>query len=172
MTFRVHTAAPIDAPRLREIELLAGEQFRETPYAFVADHDPFTLDELAAYERDGRSWVAVGADDRPIGYIVVDLVDGNAHVEQVSVLPHHQGQGVGRMLMAVVDGWARAARCPAITLTTFVDVPWNAPLYRHLGFDVLAASELGPDLRALVAAEAAHGLDPRTRVCMRTLVLG
>ena len=157
----------MDAPRLREIERLAGEQFRETPYAAVADHDPFTLDELAAYDRDGRSWVAVGADDQAIGYIVADMVDANAHVEQVSVLPHRQGHGVGRVLMDVVDGWARDAGCPAITLTTFTDVPWNAPLYRHLGFDVLADAELGPELRSLVAQEAAHGLDPKTRVCMR-----
>ena len=160
----------MDAPRLREIELLAGEQFRETPFAFVTDHDPFTIDDLAAYERGGRSWVAVDADDQPVGYIVVDMVDANAHVEQVSVLPHHQGHGVGRILMEVVDGWARDTGCPATTLTTFTDVPWNAPLHRHLGFDVVADSELGPEERSLVAEEAAHGLDRKTRVCMRKLL--
>ena len=167
---QVRPATPRDAPRLQEIELLAGEQFRQTAYAAVADHDPFSVDELAAYERAGRSWVAVDADDQPIGYVVVDVVDGDAHIEQVSVLPHSQGQGVGRALMDVVEGWARETGRPAITLTTFVDVAWNAPLYRHLGFDALAESEIGPELRSLVAEEAAHGLDPATRVCMRKSV--
>ena len=166
-TVRVRPATPRDAPRLQAIELLAGEQFRRTSYAAVANHDPFSLDELAAYERAGRSWVAVDADDQPIGYVVVDVVDGDAHVEQVSVLPHYQGPGVGRALMDVVEGWASDTGRSAIALTTFVDVPWNAPLYRHLGFDVLAESEIGPELRSLVAEEAAHGLDPATRVCMR-----
>ncbi|MEO6469837.1 MAG: GNAT family N-acetyltransferase [Acidimicrobiia bacterium] len=166
-TAQVRVAVPTDAPRLQQIELLAGEQFRQTAYAAVADHDPLSLDQLAAYERAGRSWVAVDVDDEPIGYIVVDVVDGDAHVEQVSVLPHGQGQGLGRALMDVVEGWARDTGRSAITLTTFVDVPWNAPLYRHLGFSVLADSEIGPELRSLVAEEAAHGLDPATRVCMR-----
>ena len=107
------------------------------------------------------------SDDQPVGYVVVDVVDGDAHIEQVSVLPHDQGQGVGRALMDVVEQWGRETGRPAITLTTFIDVPWNAPLYLHLGFDVLAESEIGPELRSLVAEEAAHGLDPETRVCMR-----
>ena len=55
----------------------------------------------------------------------------------------------------------------AVTLTTFRDVPWNAPLYRHLGFVDLDDASLGPELRAIVAAEAAHGLDPSIRICMR-----
>ena len=164
---RIRAAAPRDAPRLQEIELLAGEQFRQTAYSAVADHDPFSVAALAAYERAGRSWVAVDSDDQPVGYVVVDVVDGDAHIEQVSVLPHDQGQGVGRALMDVVEQWGRETGRPAITLTTFIDVPWNAPLYLHLGFDVLAESEIGPELRSLVAEEAAHGLDPETRVCMR-----
>jgi hypothetical protein len=56
---------------------------------------------------------------------------------------------------------------PAITLTTFTDVPWNGPLYRHLGFRVLTDDELGPELRALRDRETAHGLDPAQRACMR-----
>lgn len=57
---------------------------------------------------------------------------------------------------------------PAVTLTTFSDVSWNAPLYRHLGFRVLAEHEIGPQLQAARDAETAHGLDPTRRVCMRS----
>jgi hypothetical protein len=56
----------------------------------------------------------------------------------------------------------------AITLTTFKDVPWNAPLYRHLGFRTLRDDEIGPELRALRDEETAHGLDAAKRVCMRS----
>src|ERR1017187_6847328 len=39
--------------------------------------------------------------------------------------------------------WASEAKRPAITLTTFANVPWNAPLYEHLGFVVLSEEEIG-----------------------------
>jgi hypothetical protein len=74
---------------------------------------------------------------------------------------------VGRALLDRVEVWARETDRPAITLTTFADVPWNRPLYEHLGFRVLTEAELGPGLRAVRTTEAGHGLDPTTRVCMR-----
>lgn len=54
-----------------------------------------------------------------------------------------------------------------LTLTTFRHIPWNRPLYEHLGFRILADNELGPALRAVREAEAVHGLDPSLRVVMR-----
>lgn len=69
--------------------------------------------------------------------------------------------------MGRVATWAGEAGMPAVTLTTFSDVPWNAPLYRQLGFRVLRDEEIGPGLRAVRDEETAHGLDPARRVCMR-----
>ncbi len=54
----------------------------------------------------------------------------------------------------------------AITLTTYADIPWNRPLYEHLGFRVLAESEIGGQLRAIREVERVRGLDLRPRVCM------
>jgi len=162
----VRPARSGDAPALQEIERLAGERFRSVGLGGVADHEPASVDELAAYAAGGRSWVAVDDDDRPVGYVVVDVVDGNAHVEQVSVRPDHQGVGVGRALLDRVQAWAAQTGRSAVTLTTFTEVPWNRPLYEHLGFEVLAEGEIGPELRSLRAAEADHGLDPADRVCM------
>ena len=58
----------------------------------------------------------------------------------------------------------------ALTLTTFRDVPWNAPYYRRLGFAVLASADQGPQLRALVAREAATIPGGAPRVAMRRAV--
>ena len=55
----------------------------------------------------------------------------------------------------------------ALTLTTFRDVPWNAPYYRRCGFRVLDEQEWTPGLRAIREREAGHGLDRWPRVCMR-----
>lgn len=155
---------------LREIERLAGERFRDVGLPEVADDEPASVEDLARYAEDGRSWVVVDRTDEPIGYVLIDVVDGCAHVEQVSIRPDHQGTGLGRTLLERVQAWASDAGLSAITLTTFTDVAWNAPLYRHLGFRVLDEEELGPQLRELRDHETAHGLDPARRVCMRKVL--
>jgi GNAT superfamily N-acetyltransferase len=133
----------------------------------IAAADPMAAGDLARYAEDGRSWVAVDPAGTVVGYVVVDVVDGNAHVEQLSVAPSHQGAGVGRALLDRVGAWAAAGGRPALTLTTFRDVPWNAPLYRHLGFRDLDEPEIGPELAAVREHEATLGLDPALRTCMR-----
>ena len=163
----VRPSSAADGPALQEIEREAGEQFRTVGLDDVAEHAPASLAELADYAAAGRGWTAVDDGGQPIGYALVDIVDGTAHIEQVSVRPEHQGVGVGRALLDEVRRWARQRGDVAITLTTFVDVPWNRPLYEHLGYRVLADSEIGPELRSVRDAETAHGLDPTTRVCMR-----
>jgi GNAT superfamily N-acetyltransferase len=166
MAVVVRPPAISELPALRTIERLAGERFRDVGLPDVADDEPPSLGVLTRYTEHGRCWVAVDDAGSPIGYVLVDAVDGNAHVEQVSVHPDHQGSGVGRTLMERVFGWATEAGMPGVTLTTFSDVPWNAPLYRHLGFRVLRDDELGPGLRAIRDQETGHGLDPARRVCM------
>ena len=163
----VRAARREDGPALQAIERLAGEQFRTVGLDGVADDEPASLQELANFATEGRSWVAVDAEDHPVGYVVVDEVDGDAHVEQVSVQPAHQRLGVGRALLDRVRMWALETGRSAISLTTFADVPWNRPLYEHLGFRVIVGDEIGPELRNLRQAEATHGLDPTIRVCMR-----
>jgi GNAT superfamily N-acetyltransferase len=167
VTTVVRPATPEDGVVLREIERLAGERFRDVGLEAVADHEPPSLETLAAYAFAGRAWVAIDDVDVPVGYLLVDVVDGCAHVEQVSVRPDHQGLGIGRALLDRARSWATEAGLHAVTLTTFAEVPWNRPLYEHLGFRVIPEAEIGLELRALRDAEAAHGLDPLIRVCMR-----
>ncbi len=164
---RVRPSRPEDGAELRQIERLAGQRFREVGLAEVADDEPPSLEVLAEYARAGRGWVAVDENDEPVGYVVVDVVDDQAHIEQVSVHPDHQGAGVGRTLIERVAAWGAETGRAALTLTTFADVAWNGPLYEHLGFSVVTEEEIGPELRAVREVEAAHGLDPARRVCMR-----
>jgi GNAT superfamily N-acetyltransferase len=167
MTLPIRPARADEAPELQEIELSAGERFRQVGLDDVADAEPPSAEVLAAYARAGRSWVAVDDGDRPVGFVVVDLVDGTAHVEQISVRTDRQGVGIGQSLLARVEGWAREKGMTALTLTTFTDVPWNRPWYEHLGFVVMDEAEIGPELRAVRDTETQHGLDPAERVCMR-----
>lgn len=163
----IRPARPDDAEALRAIEVAGGARFAEIGMHEVAEDEPMTAGQLIAYSRAGRSWVSTDRDDHPTGYVLVDLIDGFAHVEQVTVHPDHQRQGLARALLDEVERWAAERGVPALTLTTFRHVAWNQPLYEHLGFRALTGDELTPGLRAILAAEARHGLDPRQRVCMR-----
>ncbi|MEV0031358.1 GNAT family N-acetyltransferase [Nocardia sp. NPDC050793] len=164
----IRPATETDLPVLRDIERAAGKPFAEIGMTAVADDEPPTLATLREFQRAGRAWVATDAADRPIAYLVLGIVDGNAHVDQVSVDPGHAGRRLGKRLIDHAVRWAQANGLPAIlTLTTFTEVAWNGPYYERLGFRYLSAAEETPGLRALRTAEAEHGLDRWPRACMR-----
>jgi len=155
-----------DIADMRRIEVAAGEHFRALGMDLVADDDPPSEGELSSYIASDRSWVAV-VEDRPVGYLTFDHVDGQWHIEQVSVEPEHAGHGLGRQLIERVADLAAAAGVRALTLTTYRDVPWNAPYYERLGFHEIPETAWTPGLRALRDREIKHGLDAWPRLCMR-----
>lgn len=153
--------------RLRDIERAAGAAFRSIGMAAIADDEPLSAAELARYQQAGRAWAAADGTGTPVAYLIAGIVDGNLHIEQVSVHPDSARRGIGRRLLEHAADRARADGHPALTLTTFAEVPWNAPYYRRCGFRVLADDELTPGLREVRRREAAHGLDRWPRVSMR-----
>lgn len=164
---RLRAARAEDFAELQEIERAAGQLFRAVGMVEIAEDEPFTFEELEGYQQGGRAWVAVDPADVPVGYLLADPVDGNVHIEQVSVHPRWARRGIGLLL---IDGLARdsaAAGVPALTLTTFADVPWNLPYYLRCGFTVIDDESLTPGLRAIREHEGARGLDRWPRVCMR-----
>jgi GNAT superfamily N-acetyltransferase len=162
----IRPARTAELPRLAEIERAAGEQFRDVGMTAVADDPPPTVAVLQRYADRGAAWVWADPDDRPLAYLLLDVVDGAAHIEQVSVHPSAAGRGLGRELVEAAVAHAHARRDDRITLTTFTEVPWNMPYYRRLGFAVLPEADQGPELRRIRAQEAATGLDRWPRVAM------
>ncbi|MDH2424652.1 GNAT family N-acetyltransferase [Sphaerisporangium sp. TRM90804] len=163
----IRVAGVHELPVLQEIERAAGRPFRDIGMSAVAEDEPLALDVLAGYQREGRAWVRVDAGDRPVAYLIAGLVDGNLHIEQVSVHPASAHRGMGRSLIDHAAAYAKEQALPALTLITFTRVPWNAPYYERCGFWCLDDAELTPGLRALRRHEAELGLDRWPRVCMR-----
>ena len=124
------------------------------------------MDELSGLLEGGAVWVAeVGG--AVAGFLVAEVLDGCADVEEVSVRPEAEGRGLGSALLEAAADWARTEGLDGVTLTTFRDVPWNAPFYERRGFRVLAEDDLTDGLVARRAEEAAAGLDPDLRVVMQ-----
>ncbi len=163
---------PIRPPRRDELEALvaiereAGALFTTVGMPEIAYDDPGTVPELEPFRADGHAWVAVDAANRPVAYLISVVVDGCAHVEQVSVAPAHARRGLGAALIDHLAAVAATEGRRAVTLTTFRDVPWNAPYYERLGFRVIAAADQGPELAALVAEEAERIPGDAPRVAM------
>ena len=156
-----------ELPALQDIERAAGQCFHDVGMPEIADDEPLPLDELARHHHAGLAWVMADDADTPIAYLIADRVDGNLHVEQVSVHPGSARRGVGRKLLDRLAAHAASEGAPALTLTTFTRVPWNAPYYVRCGFVVLDEREITPGLRQIREREAEHGLDRWPRVCMR-----
>src|SRR3546814_21143673 len=135
--------------------------FRDIGMDEIAGDDPPSEDELAE-----AAAVLVAADDRGelVGYARIELVGDHAHLEQVSVLPERAGEGVGTALLDAVEAWAQRLGLPQVTLTTFRDVPFNAPLSAPPGFTAVPEADWPEELREVVAAAVAHGLHARMRI--------
>ncbi len=154
----VRVAADADLLLVAEIDERADTVFRMAGYDLPVI--PFDEDDLTRAK-------AILVAGRPIvAYVVIDEVDGMAHIAQLAVLPGSMRQGVGTRLLDRACEWARAQGYRAVTLTTFAEVPWNAPFYAKRGFVELA--EVTAGLAATRAWEASVGLDAvGPRIVMR-----
>jgi GNAT superfamily N-acetyltransferase len=163
----IRAARPDDISGIRDIEVAAGELFRWLGMDAIADDTPLSESELAPYLRDGRAWVATDSADNPIAYILAEPVDGWAHIEQVTVHPSQSRKGLGSALIDHVELWAEGYGLSGMTLTTFRDVPWNAPYYERLGFSPLPEQAWSDGLHRIVQEEVQHGLAAWPRVVMQ-----
>ena len=113
-------------------------------------------------------WVVVDDRDAPVGFLSAEIAaERELHIHEMSVAPAFQGRGAGRALLKATIEWAVAHDFAALTLTTFRDVPWNAPFYSRLGFEALSASSLSARLATLLQREVEDGFAEGSRCAMR-----
>ncbi|MBI3245374.1 MAG: GNAT family N-acetyltransferase [Deltaproteobacteria bacterium] len=160
-------AQPEHLSELPEIERQAASLFRgwNVPAAVIEETTP--LAEFQAAQAEDHLWVALSPQHHPVGFALTEPDGITLHLEEIDVHPRHGRRGVGKALVEAVCAWARDHGYIAITLTTYRDIPWNAPFYAKLGFEVLSAEELTAELRLRVDDEATRGLDSARRVVMR-----
>lgn len=162
MSHVVRLALPRDLEALPNVEAAADRVFATLGIGPLPPGST-SVDELAS----AQAVLVVG--DPAVGFARVETIDGQAHLEQLSVHPAAARRGVGTALVEAVSEWAMRSGFEAVTLCTFAEVPWNAPFYRRLGFVPL--TDLGAGLLALREQERRVGLDRfGPRVVMRRRV--
>jgi ribosomal-protein-alanine N-acetyltransferase len=118
---RLRTMTHADLPAVMDIEI--------KNYAFPWSEDIFRDCFKAGY----RCWVCE-AHGKVLGYSLLSLAVGEAHILNISVDPAEQGQGIGRKMMENAINYARGR-----AETVFLEVrPSNTAaiaLYEDLGFN-------------------------------------
>ena len=175
MAIEIEAALERDVERLQEIEVVSGAQFADIGMPEIAADEPPSLDfyrenvaaRLISVALDVGEVQGASSERHVAGYILFEPIDAGLHIEQVSVDPQHAGLGIGAALIDTVVVEAQDRGLKQVTLTTFLDVPWNAPYYARLGFEVIGPAKLSIDLQKIRDAEINRGLDQWARVCMR-----
>lgn len=146
------------------IERAAGARFKQIGMDNVADGEVTPLSILEERARRGRLYVALAPSGEVAGFLIWSPKDGRAYIEEVSVHPDHAGH---RLAARLIDRLAEdvCGKHPALSLTTFRDVPWNAPYYATLGFRELAYEDAGPQHEESWRHQAEH-LDMSRRLFM------
>lgn len=158
----IRPARPADAPLLPAIEGSAAQSFIAIDHlAWLAGHDVLSVEQHLGFITSGLHWVAVGDGDRPCGFLCASAQGQDLHIEELSVAQPFQGRGLGRELLMYAENRARDAGFRALTLTTFAQVPWNAPFYARLGFQRLDNQHSSAFLREQLRHEQALGLPDR-----------
>ena len=165
---RLRKATPADAAVLPELEQSAGLSFRaDRELAWLADAGNLSPERYREIIADGWSWIAEDERGRPVAFAAASREGLELHLWELDVHIEYQRRGTGRRLLQRLIAEATAAGIPAMTLTTFRDVPWNAPFYRSMGFALIGPGELDPRLAGLLAKEASMGMPAERRCAMR-----
>ncbi|MBV9078129.1 MAG: GNAT family N-acetyltransferase [Methylobacteriaceae bacterium] len=170
--FLVRPARTDDVPAMQEIELDAARSYGSLAETrFCLDLPARSAAEHAAARERGITLVgALGG--RPAAFLLAMPLDGHAHILELAVAQAVQGRGHGRQLIAAFEAWASAAGFTLATLTTFRDVPWNAPFYARLGYQPFDVTDANPELAEVVREEREAGVHQAPRVAMRKRLRG
>ena len=162
----IRVARPDEVPALQLVEARAASRFADVGAPAIAALPVTERSVLAEGIRDGRVFASVDSEDVVVGFAIVETVgDDVVHLREIDVVPEAISNGRGTALIEHVATWARARGASRVTLTTFRDVPWNAPYYARRGFRIVE-EPLPPHLARQRQLEREHGIDLMPRVAM------
>jgi predicted N-acetyltransferase YhbS len=165
LTYRL--AAPPDANAIRSIEFEAGQRFARIGMTGIADAPPMAQEFVKRKIEAREIIVAVERGGMCVAFVMFEPQPAHFYVQELDVLTSHAGQRIGAALLEQVAQRARAQQVMQLVLSTFREVPWNAPYYRRLGFRDMNEADLDAALIARREAHIARGLDESKRLFMR-----
>lgn len=169
--YQIRIAHVEELPQLSQIERLAARLFLNTPYSFLVDADPLPLDFVQQGFQAGQVWVAIAQDELVVGYAIAREVDNTLYLQQIDVIPEYGRRGIGTALITTIRDWAKHHGYCTLSLSTFRDIPWNAPFYTKLGFAAVDEAELTVGFQQIRREEFETGLPISDRVIMYWMIV-
>ncbi|MCI5077787.1 GNAT family N-acetyltransferase [Oricola sp.] len=160
----IRAAGAIDVPALHAVEARASRLFADHGFPLVGAA-PWPIDDFAGFLRDNATLVATDVE-RPVGFAVSGPVDDLWWLKELSVDPDFMGRGFGTALIEAVCAEARGAQVRRLGLSTFRDVPFNAPFYARRGFRVMNPDTAPEAWRNRFESEVPDGASRADRVLM------
>ena len=166
--YTIRHAEPEHVPLLNAIELAAAGMF---PPGSIPEHvrlERVPLSLLTKAREENRLWVALDRFEEPVGYALLQVSDGIALLAQLDVNPIHGRKGLGAAMVRRVIKAVQKEGLAELYLTSFSDVPWNAPFYSKLGFAVIEPGAQPRFIQDILSEEQDRGL--KNRVAMKLAI--
>ncbi len=168
--YTIRFGKPLDIPNLIAADRAASELFRPTGLIPSMATIPESIPVPILTDAINTGMVLVAADKAgAVGFALCQIFAPYLYLHQLSVTPEHGRKGIGRRLVQRVFLLAENNKCSSVVLSTFRDVPWNAPFYASLGFKELPRRKL-VDWMLGIEQEQSKMLDTTKRCFMRRSV--
>lgn len=169
--YTVRHAILSDVAQFADVEISACALFRAIPdLAWIAGSEPTSEQEHVTLMKSGTVWAALDDTNLVAGFLLAEVGGSDLHICELAVHSVHQRRGVGARLIDAAALHARQNGLSALTLTTFTNVPWNAPYYARLGFVAVDEADFDRRLRDVFAREVRIGLPVEQRCAMRRVL--
>ena len=137
--------APADAGHIDSIpriELAAATRFSATDLPLDVRYRVTEPESVRhALERE-TLWVATTEDDEAVGFAMADVMDDQAWLDEIDVLPVYWGRGIGTELVRTVLHWARSQGAASAGA---------APVWRAAGCDAAKRCRVAAAARSIPA---------------------
>lgn len=168
---------PYEAGDLGALHALARRAdglFAAHGYRQIAEAPETPLAEFRAFLESDPCLVATwSGPDEPsggrgcaVGFAVAGPLAGVFYLRELAADPDFGRRGAGSALLEAVADLARAKGFDSLALSTFRDVPFNAPFYARRGFAELDPAAAPAALCERFLSEVPAGVDPARRILM------
>lgn len=159
--YKIQLATKADVPLLDAIEAMAGRIFTpgSIPENVLAERVPDDI-FMEAISHD-RLVVAVDFSLCPVGFAFWQDIERSALLSLIEVNPRHGRKGLGTALVLSIINQVAKGRFSYLYLTTFNNIPWNAPFYKKLGFTRLDDEDQPKWIKDILLEEYEKGLNDR-----------
>ena len=159
---------------LCDIDLDACRLFDEVGLDLTPEHGAeFSARERSRWAQCLDSGTVLIASDRSgvaVGFAALGILDGEPHLEQLSVRMSAMRKGIGSVLLTAAERVAAKARTRVLWLTTYGHLPWNAPFYQKAGYVTVPVEECGTEMLLELLFQRRLLPLPDKRVVMRKVL--